>query len=283
MKDLCKPLKSAFVGTSLALAALAAPLAQAGIVTQWQVTVDSKFDASSIVWRFGSSGTTVSDLDLRWGTPSPSTGPQSGASISNSPVDSVVNTNGPAVGNIFVSHLNNPILAGTPRPEQFAIKSTLTLTPLVPNLPGLPAVTQSFTVFFEETPNSPDNGICANGEANNQGININGCGDIFVIDRDALNFGFTYDTGDNIDQQYFISFFELTSGLNPLPAAACNYVLGPGGSPCLGFVTAEETTTRVQFASVITTKEVSIVPEPDSLALVGLSLGLFGLLRRRKA
>jgi len=282
MKQLCNPLKSALIGVGIAAATLVAPLAHAGIVTQWQVGVDSKFDAASIVWRFGDTGTTVTDHSLRWGTPSPSSGPQSGSDITNSPVNTVVNTNGAAVGNIFVSHLNNPIEAGSPRPERFSIASTLTLTPLMPALPGLPSVTQTFTVFFEETPNGSN--PCANGQANNQGININGCADIFVIDANALNFQFTYDTGDGIDQLYFISFFELTSGLNPLPQAACDYVLEPNGQACLGFMTAEQTTTTVQFASLITTERVVInVPEPGSLALAGLGLGLFGLLHRRKA
>lgn len=259
-----------------------APLAEAAIVTQWQVTVDAKFDASSIVWRFGDAGTTVTDHQLRWGDPSPSTGPQSGVDITNSPAVTSVDTNGAAVGNIFLSHLNNPIVAGSPRPERFAIASTLTLTPLVPAGPGLPSVTQTFNVYFEETPNGAN--PCADGGANGVGVNLNGCGDIFVLDRDALNFMFTYDTGDGIDQQYFISFFELTSGLNPLPQTACDYVFNaqslPTGSPCLGFVTPEDATTRVQFAAMITTAPVQI-PEPGSLALAGLSLSLLGLLRRR--
>lgn len=279
MTNTGKGAKNTFFGASVALAVLAASGAQAAIVEQWEVTIDATFVTNTIEWRFGSAGTTVSPTVLRWGTPSTTGGPQSGATITNTPTTGTVVTNGSPVGNIFVTHFNFPIVAGSPRPESFQIQSALTLKPLVPDLSGLPEVTQLFTIFFEETPN--DANTCANGEPNNQGINSNGCGDIFVIDRDSLNFEFSYDTGDGINQKYFISFFELTSGLNPLPQAACDYVLEPDGQKCLGFVTAENAQTTVQFASRITTSPVSI-PEPGTLALMGLGLGALGLLRRRK-
>lgn len=270
---LCAPWVAAFFFTAPAHADLIN-----GIVDTWNVNVSTVFDMTTICDSSGdcTSPTGVSivnDKSLRWGTGD--SGP-SGLDISASPSNANVTTNGPAVPNVSVTHLNKPINGETL--SSLDILSTLTLTPQTPPAPGLPSATMTIAVNYLETPNGAN--PCADGGANDVGVNVNGCADIFVTSLNALNIPFFYDLdlgGPLPLVQYFISFFEMTSGLNPLPAAACAAV--GVGSPCLGFRTPEGADTTVRFASLITTEPVSIAAEPASLALVGVALLVLGLAR----
>jgi hypothetical protein len=283
--------KNKFKSVAFAVTALAAGSANAAIVTQWTVGVSAAFLPGSIVATDGSPGSVAisnSDKTLRWGE---STGfGQSGLDVTNSPVNTIVDTGVspvmfPPVGNVFVTHTNQPITGDTL--DKVTLRSTLTLTPLVPALPGLPSASHDFLIDFLETPNGDD--PCANGGSNGSGVNSDGCGDIFVIGNNALNFSFFYDTdgaGGDDPQQYFISFVEVTSGLNALPAAACLSATG-SNAPCLGFVTPEKANTTFQFGAIITTEPVVIipppqVPEPGVLGLIGLGLVTLAGLRRRR-
>jgi hypothetical protein len=273
---------------AIAFAAFAAGSANAGIVTEWYVDVAAAFLPGSIVDSNGSTpgGDTISNADhtLRWGD---STGAgQSGLDITPALANTVVTTGIgvvlPPVSNVTITHTNHPI-TGTSL-DKVTLRSTLTLTPKTPSGPSSGPVSLDFLIDYLET----DNGAnpCANGGANGSGVNVNGCGDIFVIDKESLNFQFLWD--DNLAdsdpaQLYYISFVEVTSGLNPLPTAACLAATGSSAA-CLGFITPEDAVTPFTFGALITTEPVQItVPEPGILGLLGLGLAAMGFSLRRKA
>lgn len=168
MKKSAHALKLGFVGALMSATLLSTAPAHAslldGIVDTWTVGVNGQFVAGSVSWR-DAPGTVVSSTSLRWGDPAGSSG-QSGLDITNPATASQVNTNGSAVGNMFITHINRPIYAGSGSLNSVTLTSTLTLTPYDPSgYPGLPSATMNFNINFLETPNDPRPGACADGGA----------------------------------------------------------------------------------------------------------------------
>lgn len=273
------PLKHGLSSIAAALALIAAPAAQAslidGIVDSWTVDVNAQFLTSTVVWS-GSGGTqTISSTELTWGS-----GGQSGLKLTNENTSEIVATNGAAQNNLTLTHTNVPITGATL--DKVSLESMLTLTPYDPSGTGLAPVALNFLINFQETPNGAN--PCADGGANGSGVNVNGCADIFVMSDNLINFEFFYDLDDGgplQNQRYYISFFESTSGLVSLPTTACT--AAGASAPCIGFRTPESAITPATFASIITTDPVVVtVPEPATLAMLGIGLLGLGTVRRRK-
>ena len=165
-----RPLKS-FMASAIGVAAATLSFSAHaslldGIVDVWNVNVSTVFDTTSICDSNGdctspTGVTVVNDQSLRWGA---STGcGQSGLDIGASPSNANVTTNGAAVANVSITHLNQPITGTTL--SSLDILSTLTLTPFAPPAgAALPSALITFKVHYLETPNGAN--PCADGGTN---------------------------------------------------------------------------------------------------------------------
>ena len=158
-----------------------------GAVLQWNYSVSSTFTAATLT----AGSISVPSTTLSWGTP---TGPggQSSLSIGNNPAAGSLSTylgggvppqSAPYLAtDISLTHKNEPIQGESLKTA--VLTSTITLDPLVPNLPALPNQLASFNILFSETPNETP---CV--AASPPG---NPCNDIFVLQSGLLNQTFQF-------------------------------------------------------------------------------------------
>ena len=261
-----------FTKILLAAGALAvSALSHAAPVINWDVTASGTWTGFTSSTGTGAGVSQPNSSTLQWGT---STGSGQSSLVITNPAKTNIPTwyggGTPTAGfiapSIALTHSNNPITGRTL--TSAVLTAAVTLKPTNPMGPNLPLPNINYAIKFTETPNETP--CAATSPAGNP------CNDIFVLVDGFLNESFEYD-----GQWYFVNAFPTSGGnLATLSNSACAAAGAPNG--CFGFTTVEGQTTRLAFGLTISSERLQ-VPEPGSLALIGLALAGLGFVSRRRS